>query len=53
MQFAFSYFYYIVNQGIERTVAEMFDDFDTDGSGYDNRNHLTTWIQFTQNKKKT
>ncbi|KAK6644986.1 hypothetical protein RUM43_001262 [Polyplax serrata] len=32
MQFAFSYFYYIVNKQVNRTIGEIFDDFDTDDS---------------------
>ena len=34
MQFAFSYMYYIIGAPKEVNVTEVFDEFDTDGSGY-------------------
>ncbi|KAF2897632.1 hypothetical protein ILUMI_08544 [Ignelater luminosus] len=33
MQFAFSYYYYLINERINMSVAEIFDRFDTDNSG--------------------
>ena len=34
MQFAFSYFYYAIGAPKEVNATEVFDEFDTDGSGY-------------------
>ncbi|KAL0280655.1 UNVERIFIED_CONTAM: hypothetical protein PYX00_001881 [Menopon gallinae] len=33
MQFAFAYFYFIVGWVVERDIADIFDEIDTDGSG--------------------
>lgn len=33
MQFAFSYYYYVINEKINMSVSEIFDRFDTDNSG--------------------
>ena len=33
MQFAFSYFYFIVGESQKRPLSEIFDEFDTDESG--------------------
>lgn len=33
MQFAFSYYHHMMEQRIERTISEIFDEFDTDKSG--------------------
>ena len=33
MQYAFSYFYYMVDQKIQKTPGQIFDEFDTDKTG--------------------
>ena len=33
MQFAFSYFYFIISESQKRPLSEIFDEFDTDESG--------------------
>lgn len=32
IQFAFSYYYYVVHESLERSVEDIFDGFDTDES---------------------
>lgn len=34
MQFAFSYFYYLMSEEIDVTIEELFLSYDTDHSGY-------------------
>lgn len=34
MQFSFSYYYYLMHERTDKSVAEIFDTFDTDGSGW-------------------
>lgn len=34
MQFGFSYYYFLMNEMNNRTVGQIFDIIDTDGSGY-------------------
>lgn len=33
MQFAFSYYYFIISETLEKSISDIFDLFDTDDSG--------------------
>lgn len=32
MQYSFSYFYFLINEKINKNIEEIFDEFDVDGS---------------------
>lgn len=44
MQYAFSYYHFLMSETRNKTVGEIFDDFDTDSSGY--ADHRTLVKQF-------
>lgn len=36
MQFGFSYYYFLMSETTTKSTSEIFDEFDSDGSGYGN-----------------
>ncbi|CAL4131211.1 unnamed protein product [Meganyctiphanes norvegica] len=44
MQYAFSYFFFLMSSKIERTLDEVFDEFDTDNSGTWSDREIRTFL---------